>query len=124
MVTYIEYLKSILLQILESYENLKEIQDKPGDLNLIKKDLLKINGFFKVISNKVEDTKIPHSDFKPLKSKFRSYLENYSFEQEIETMSPLYQDDIHRVKNMRLKILESFDENKIMTDIKGFMDKI
>lgn len=124
MVTYIEYLKSILLQILESYENLKEIQDKPGDLNLIKKDLLKINGFFKVISNKVEDTKIPHSDFKPLKSKFRSYLENYSFEQEIETMSPLYQDDIHRVKNMRLKILESFDENKIMTDIKEFMDKI
>lgn len=124
MVTYIEYLKSILLQILESYENLKEIQDKPGDLNLIKKDLLKINGFFKVISNKVEDTKIPHSDFKPLKSKFRSYLENYSFEQEIETMSPLYQDDLHRVKNMRLKILESFDENKIMTDIKEFMDKI
>ena len=124
MVTYIEYLKSILLQILESYENLKEIQDKPGDLNLIKKDLLKINGFFKVISNKVEDTKIPHSDFKPLKSKFRSYLENYSFEQEIETMSPLYQDDIHRVKNMRLKILESFDENKIMTDVKEFMDKI
>ena len=112
------------MQILESYENLKEIQDKPGDLNLIKKDLLKINGFFKVISNKVEDTKIPHSDFKPLKSKFRSYLENYSFEQEIETMSPLYQDDIHRVKNMRLKILESFDENKIMTDIKEFMDKI
>ena len=124
MVTYIEYLKSILLQILESYENLKEIQDKPGDLEIIKKESLKINGFFKVISNKVEDTKIPHSDFKPLKSKFRSYLENYSFEQEIETMSPLYQDDVHRVKNMRLKILESFDENKIMTDVKEFLDKI
>ena len=124
MVTYIEYLKSILLQVLESYENLKEIQDKPGDLDLIKKESLKINGFFKVISNKVEDTKIPHSDFKPLKLKFKNYLENYYFEQEIETMAPLYQDDLHRVKNMRLKILESFDENKIMTDIKEFMDKI
>ena len=124
MVTYVEYLKSILLQVLESYENLKEIQDKPGDLDVIKKELLKINGFFKVISNKVEDTKIPHSDFKPLKSKFRNYLENYSFEQEIETMAPLYQDDMHRVKNMRLKILESFDENKISEDIKEFMDRI
>ena len=124
MVTYIEYLKNILLQILESYENLKEIQDKPGDLDLIKKELLKINGFLKVISNKVEDAKIPHSDFKPLKSKFKNYLENYSFEQEIETMTSLYQDDVHRIKNMRLKILESFDENKIMIDIKEFVDKI
>ena len=112
------------MQVLESYETLKEIQDKPGDLDIIKKELLKINGFFKVISNKVEDTKIPHSDFKPLKSKFRNYLENYSFEQEIETMAPLYQDDMHRVKNMRLKILESFDENKISEDIKEFMDRI
>lgn len=113
-----------MLQILESYENLKEIQDKPGDLEIIKKESLKINGFFKVISNKVEDTKIPHSDFKPLKSKFKNYLENYYFEQEIETMSPLYENDVHRVKNMRLKILESFDENKIMADIKEFIDKI
>ena len=39
-------------------------------------------------------------------------------------MAPLYQDDMHRVKNMRLKILESFDENKITDDIKEFMDKI
>ena len=59
-----------------------------------------------------------------LTEKFRNYLENYSFEQEIETMAPLYQDDMHRVKNMRLKILESFDENKITDDIKEFMDKI
>lgn len=124
MVTYIEYLKSILLQILESYENLKEIQDKPGDLDNIKKELLKINGFFKVISNKIEDTKIPHSDFKPLKSKFRNYLDDYYFEQEIETMAPLYQNDLDRVKSMRLKIIESFDETKIMTNIKEFLDKI
>ncbi len=124
MVTYIEYLKSILLQILESYENLKEIQDKPGDLDNIKKELLKINGFFKVISNKIEDTKIPHSDFKPLKSKFKNYLDDYYFEQEIETMGPLYQNDLDRVKSMRLKIIESFDESKIMTNIKEFVDKI
>ncbi|KFM19992.1 hypothetical protein AAA799P11_00296 [Marine Group I thaumarchaeote SCGC AAA799-P11] len=124
MVTYNEYLKSILLQILESYEHLKEIQDKPGDLEIIKKELLKINGFLKVIANKIEDSKIPHSDFKPLKSKFKNYLENYSFEQEIETMAPLYQDDTHRIKNMRLKILESLEDNKMMEDAKGLLEKI
>ncbi len=124
MVTYNEYLKSILLQILESHQNLKEIQDKPGDLDKIKKELLKITGFLKVISNKIEDSKIPHSDFKPLKSKFRNYLDNYSFEQEIETMAPLYNDDVHRVKNMRLKILESMNDNKMMDDVKELADKI
>lgn len=124
MVTYNEYLKSILLQILESHQNLKEIQDKPGDLDKIKKELLKITGFLKVISNKIEDSKIPHSDFKPLKSKFRNYLDNYSFEQEIETMTPLYNDDVHRVKNMRLKILESMNDNKMMDDVKELADKI
>jgi hypothetical protein len=124
VVTYNEYLKSILLQILESHQNLKEIQDKPGDLDKIKKELLKITGFLKVISNKIEDSKIPHSDFKPLKSKFRNYLDNYSFEQEIETMTPLYNDDVHRVKNMRLKILESMNDNKMMDDVKELADKI
>ncbi len=124
MVTYVEYLKNILLQILESYNHLKEIQDKPGDLAIIKKELLKTNGFLKVISNKIEDTKIPHSDFKPLKSKFKKYLDNYSFEQEIETMSPLYQDDTYRVKNMRLKILESLEDNKMIEDLKDLMNKI
>ncbi|QDI89651.1 hypothetical protein Nisw_00580 [Candidatus Nitrosopumilus sp. SW] len=117
-------MKSILLQILESHKHLKEINDKPGDLDAIKKELLKINGFLKVVSNKIEDSKIPHSDFKPLKSKFRNYLENYSFEQEIETMAPLYQDDVHRVKNMRLKILESLEDNKMMEDVKELGDKI
>ncbi|KEQ57100.1 hypothetical protein AAA799B03_00358 [Marine Group I thaumarchaeote SCGC AAA799-B03] len=124
MVTYNEYLKSILLQILESYDHLKEIQDKPGDLEIIKKELLKINGFLKVIANKIEDSKITHSDFKPLKSKFKSYLESYSFEQEIERMGTLYQDDAHRVKNMRLKILESLNDNKMIEDVKELIEKI
>lgn len=124
MVTYNEYLKSVLSQILESYEHLNEIHDKPGDLDVIKKESLKIIGFLKVISNKIDENKIPHSDFKPLKLKFKNYLKNYSFEQEIETMAQLYRDDVHRVKNMRLKILESLEENKMMMDAKELIGKI
>ena len=124
MVTYNDHLKSILIQMLESYNHLKEIQDKPGDLQNLKKEMLKINGFLKVITNNIDAEKIPSSDFKPLKSKFQQYLQNYSFEQEIETMVPLYSEDVHRIKNMRLKILEALEDKKMIVDTERLMEKL
>ena len=46
--------------------------------------------------------KSPLSDFKNLKSKFNHYLENYFFEKEIETMAPLYSDDMHQGKKYEI----------------------
>ena len=40
MVSYGEHLKKILSQTVESYYLLKEIQDKPGDLEILKKEML------------------------------------------------------------------------------------
>ena len=124
MVSYNEYLKKILSQILDSYNTLKEIDDKPGDLDAIKKEMLKINGFLKVSVNNIDEYKIPLSDFKNLKSKFSSYLENYFFEKEIETMAPLYSDDVYRVKNMRLKIIEALEDKKMIEDVEDLMGKL
>ena len=124
MVTYNEHLKKILSQTLDSYNDLKEIQDKPGDLDHIKKEMLKINGFLKVATNNIDEYKITLSDFKKLKSKFEHYLENYFFEKEIETMAPLYSDDIHRVKNMRLKIIEALEDKKMMESIGDLIEKL
>lgn len=124
MVTYNEHLKKILSQILESYNNLREIQDKPGDLDNIKKEMLKINGFLKVATNNIDEYKISHSDFKKLKSKFSHYLENYFFEKEIETMAPLYSNDTHRVKNMRFKIIEALEDKKMIDDMGDLIEKI
>jgi polyphosphate kinase len=124
VVTYNEYLKKILSQTLDSYNGLKEIQDKPGDLDHIKKEMLKINGFLKVATNNLDDGKITLSDFKKLKSKFEHYLENYFFEKEIETMAPLYSDDVNRVKNMRLKIIEALEDRKMMEGIVDLIEKI
>ena len=124
MVTYNEYLKKILNQILVSHIILQNYQDKPGDLNNIKKELLKINGFFKVILNKISSDKIPSSDFKIVQSKIGNYLENYFFEKEIETMAPLYSNDISRIKNMRLKILEALGDKKLIEDIEDLIKKI
>lgn len=124
MITHNEHLKNILSHILSSYGALKEIKDGPGDLEIIKKELLKINGFIKVVANNIDSKNIQSSDFKPLKSKFKHYLENYFFEKEIETMAPLYSGDLHRVKNMRLKILESLEDKKMMDDVVELFEKI
>ena len=58
MVTYVEHLKNILNHILDSYQILNEIEDKPGDLSKIEKEMLKINGFIRVVSNKIDTDKI------------------------------------------------------------------
>ncbi len=124
MVTYNEYLKNILRQILDSYNMLKEIEDKKEDLNNIKKEMLKINGFIKVVLKKIDSDKITSSNFRVIKSKFRHYLDNYYFEKEIETMAPLYSNDLSRVKNMRLKILEALEDRKMMEEIEELIEKI
>jgi polyphosphate kinase len=124
VVSYNEHLKKILSQILDSYNILREIQDKPGDLDNIKKEMLKINGFIKVVANNMDEYKITISDFKQLKSKFSHYLENYFFEKEIETMAPLYSDDVHRVKNMRLKIIEALEYRKMIASIEDLIEKL
>ena len=124
MVTYNEYLKNILKQILDSYNMLKEIEDKKEDLNNVKKEMLKINGFLKVVSNKIDIDKISLSNFSAIKSKFHHYLDNYYFEKEIETMASLYSNDLNRVKNMRLKILEALEDREMMEEIDELIKKI
>jgi len=124
MVTYNEYLKNILKQILDSYNMLKEIKDKKEDLNNVKKEMLKINGFIKVVLKKLDSDKITSSNFRIIKSKFQHYLENYYFEKEIETMASLYSNDLSRVKNMRLKILEALEDRKMMEETEELIKKI
>ncbi len=124
MVTYNEYLQSILVKILDSHSTLKQIKDNYGDLDIIKKEHLRINGFIKVILKKIDNDKIPASDFKILKSKFQYYLDDYYFEKEIETMAPLYSNDLNRVKNIRLKILEALEGKHMMDDVKELIEKI
>jgi hypothetical protein len=124
VVTYVEYLKKILNHIVDSYHILETIEDKPGDLVKIEKQMLKINGFIKVISNKIDPDKIPVSNFKIIKKKFLEYLENYSFEKEIVTMTPLYSNDVSRIKNMRLKILEALKNKNMIDNVKELLDKL
>ena len=124
MVTYVEHLKKILNHVIESYHILETIEDKPGDLAKIEKEMLKINGFVKVISNKIDPSNIPNSDFKITKTKFSEYLETYSFEKEIITMTPLYSNDVSRIKNMRLKILEALKNKNMIDNVRDLLNNL
>ena len=86
--------------------------------------MLKTNGFIKVVVNNIDEKKIPQSDFKPLQVKLEQYLENYFFEKEIATMAPLYSDDMHRVKNMRLKIIEALEDKKMIESVEDLIGKL
>lgn len=124
MVTHYEYLKSILEKIIVAHNTLAKLEDKPGDLKIIRKEISKVNGFFQVFINKIDTEKFQSTDFSDLKSKFEYYLENYSFEKEIETMASLYSEDSNRLKNMRLKILESLADKKLIDNIEYLVEKL
>lgn len=111
------YLKGILKLILDSYQILDDLKDRSGDLEIIKKELSKINGLITVLINKLESSKNYSDDFVVLRSSGKYYLENYYFLDEIETLSKLYSDDSNRLKNLRYTILKALQEKKLIQKI-------
>jgi len=124
MVSNDYYVKKILEQILDSHNIIQNLKDNSGDLDIIKKELLKINGFFRVLVKKLETENFQFGDLLELQSKAKNYLENYYFVQEIDTMSSLYSNDPNRIKNMRLKILEAFQDKRLIDKIEELIEKL
>jgi hypothetical protein len=119
-----DYAKKVLQQIWDSYQIIQNLKDQPGDLDTLKKELLKINGFFNVMEKKLELGNFQSRDLLELKPKIQNFLNNYYFEQEIDTMSPLYADDKDRLKNMRLKILEAYQDRRLIDKIEELLQEL
>ena len=124
MISNDDYIKKILQQILNSHDVVQNLKGQSGDLDIVKKELLKINGFFNVLVKKLGTETYQSRDLLELKSKIKNYLENYYFIQEIDTMSTLYSDDLDRVKSMRLKILEAFQDRILIDKIEELNEKL
>ena len=115
-----EYFKSLLTQISESYNFLKEMKDKPGDLDIIKVQQGKIQGLIKVLCNKIETLHYESDDFSELLKVAKTYLKNYDFYDIIDTYQ-LYSEDVMRIKNIRISILSSLEETKIISKIQSML---
>ena len=122
MVSIDKYIKGILKQVLDSYQILLELEDKPDDLKIIKNELLKINGFLRVIVKKINSLNIQSDSFVKISKRSKYYLESYDFEREIDTMSNLYSTDPNRLKNIRLKIIESLQDKKLIKTIENIFN--
>jgi len=118
------YLSGLLSQIKDSIKIIEELKDNSGDLEIIKKELAKINGLFQVIVNKLNSIDNRSDKYVQLSSAARFYLENYSFEREIETMSKLYSNDSHRLRNIRYSILKSLTDKKLIQKVGSIMEKL
>ncbi len=124
MISNNDYVKKILKQILDSHVIIQNLKDHTGDLDVIKKELLKINGFFNVLLKKLGTEDFQSRDLLELKSKVKNYVENYYFVQEIDTMSSLYASDQDRLRSMRLKILEAFQDKRLIDTMTELMEKL
>lgn len=124
MVTYVGHLSKILRQILVSYDTLSDIKNVALDIDGVKRELLRINGSIRAVLSNIPEAKIISSDFGPLRSKFRSYLDEYDFEGELEAMHSLYSDDTMRINNVRIKILEALDDRKMMRSTRELIEEL
>ena len=124
MADFDNYLKGLLKQIFESYQLLTNLEDKTGDLEIIKKELAKIKGLLHVIINKLNSIDNNSNAYVELLSASDTYIKNYDFFREIDTMSKLYSDDPHRLQNLRQTIIDSFNDDGLIEKIESLMEKL
>ena len=119
-----EYLKGVLQQILDSYQILTELNDKPEDLQTINKEFSKIRGLLQVIKNKLSEKKYQSDNLVTLHKLSSYYIENYDFVREINLLSETYSSDPNRLKNIRLVIIQSLNDRKLIEKFQTILDKL
>ena len=122
MVDFENYLKGVLSQVIDSYNILEHLKDKPGDLEIISRELAKITGLLHVIVKKLESNSDNSDKYVKLSTSAKFYLENYSFDREIETISKLYSEDSNRLRNIRSTILDSLQDKKLIERIESLIE--
>ena len=119
-----EYLKGILGQILASYKILTELNDGPDDLDTIKKELSKIRGLLQVICSKLGEKKYQSDHLVALYKLSTYYIDTYDFTREIENLAPVYFNDSNRLKNLRLLIIDSLNDKKLIEKLQAILIKL
>ena len=119
-----DYLKGILSQILASHKILTELEDKPDDLGIIKKELSKIRGLLQVIHNKLDEKKYQSDHLVTLSKLSGYYIDTYDFTREIEILSQVYFNDSNRLKNLRMMIINSLNDKKMIEKLQDILIKL
>ena len=124
MIAIDEYLKGILGQILASYKILTELDDNPHDLDIIKKELSKISGLLQVMRKKLDGKKYQSDHLVTLHKLSAYYIDTYDFTREIEILAQIYYEDSSRLKNLRLLIINSLNDKKLIEELQSVLIKL
>ena len=119
-----EYLKGVMRQILDSYNIIIELDDEPSDLAIIKKELSKIRGQLTVLKNKLKSKEYQSDDLVTLYKVSLYYTETYDFSREINLLSQIYYNDPLRLKNLRLLIIESLNDKKLIEKFQEIFNRL
>ena len=119
-----EYLKGILGQVLDSYKILVELDDNPNDLDIIKKETSKVNGLLQVINNKLSEKKYQSDHLVTLRKLSKYYTTTYDYSREIEYVSKIYGKDPNRIKNLRILIINSLNDKRMIEKIQTILKEI
>ena len=83
----------------------------------MKLELQKINGFLLVLSKKICLDNVDQLTTKKLENKISLYLQNYDFSREINKLIDTYANDNLRVKNIRMSVINSLNDGKLIESI-------
>ena len=109
-----EYLKGILGQIMDSYKILAKLDDNPNGLDIIKNDISKIRGLLQVINNKLNSKQYQSDHLVTLRKLSTYYIETYDYSREVEYLAQIYDEDPNRIKNLRILILNSLNDKRMI----------
>ena len=119
-----EYLRGILRQVLDSYKILTELNDSNDDLNTIKKELSKIRGLLQVMHTKLGEKKYQSDHLVTVYKLSTYYIDTYDFTREIDVLSQVYYKDSSRLKNIRLLIISSLNDKKLIEKFQTILAKL
>ena len=119
-----EYLKGVMRQILDSYNIIIQLDDEPSNLAIIKKELSKIRGQLTVLKNKLKSKEYQSDDLVTLYKISLYYTETYDFSREINLLSQIYYNDPLRLKNLRLLIIESLNDKKLIEKFQEIFNRL
>ena len=119
-----EYLKGILGQILDSYKILVELDDNPNDLDIIKKEISKIKGLLQVVHNKLSAKKYQSDHLVTLRKLSKYYITTYDYSREIEYVLEIYDEDPNRIKNLRMLIINSLNDKRMIEKIQTILNEM
>lgn len=127
MPSFDEYVGAVVGQVAESAGAVRALEGRPGDLDVMRREWARTIALVESLAGRLEGAAEAAGGgaggaeagprgraYGEMAALCRAYSESYSFGREIDTMSGLYADDPGRLRNMRLKMCESYDGGRFL----------